>query len=297
MATSAPARRDNGQAPAPRHDFRSIVEKSADKLRATLPVTLQPQAERFARVALIEFNRNRDLASCDALSVWNAVLQAAEMGLEVGKPHDYAHLVPFSGKCELLIDYKGMLALARRSGHYGLIDTRIVRRGDTFRYAYTPDLDFYHEPCLGPDAGPLTHVYAVAKLTNGERIIEVMTADQVESIRKGSRSANSPAWKNHWDEMARKCPIKRMLKKQERSTELAAAIAHDDRDYDPNRMTVSVAPGAGATASARLASRLAPSLPAPEDISQESPVAPEDVSQDDDGEPWSDEDDGVARDG
>jgi len=66
-------------------------------------------------------------------------------------------------------------------------------------------------PALDSD-GRVTHVYAVARLKDGGIQREVMTTAEVEKIRKKSRAGQSGPWKEHWDEMAKKTVIRRLVK-------------------------------------------------------------------------------------
>jgi recombination protein RecT len=244
--------------------FPALVESRRDELAAILPDGMS--ADRFVKVARVAYANSPDLAKCDPGTVLLCVMQAAELGLEIGKPLDLAHLVPFGRECTLLIDYKGMLELARRTGAFAAVDARIVYSADTFDLHYDPTPVFMHRPSLDAERGQPTHAYAYARLTSGELQFEIMTAAEVEAIRNGARSGNSPAWKNHWCEMARKVVLKRLLKRLPRSPHLARAVELDDAGYDLDRMTVSTAPRSGSRAAA-LADRLGapPALPAPED--------------------------------
>jgi recombination protein RecT len=248
--------------PPGRKAFPALIDASRERIAAILPDGVSP--DRFAKVALVAFAQNPELARCDPNTVLLCVMQAAELGLEIGKPLDLCHLVPFKGQCTLILDYKGMLDLARRSGDFAEIGTRLIYARDEFSLEYDPSPVFRHRPHLGEDRGEVTHAYAYARLRSGALVMEVMTTADVEAIRRGANSSSSPAWRNHWGEMARKAPLKRLLKRQARSPHLARAIDLDDAGYDLDRMRVSTAPRQG-TRAAALADRLAAqALPPPE---------------------------------
>jgi recombinational DNA repair protein RecT len=129
----------------------------------------------------------------------------------------------------LILGFPGLLELARRSGQFRSVETRVVHENDDFDLSYDPEPKFRHSPNLD-DPGRERLVYAYARLTSGELAFEVMTWDQVEAIRRRlpEFQANSPAWKNFWGEMARKVVLKRLLKRLPSSIELAEGIDRDE---------------------------------------------------------------------
>jgi recombination protein RecT len=59
-----------------------------------------------------------------------------------------------------------------------------------------------------------------------------MTHGEIEKIRNISRAKDNGPWKDHWNEMARKTVLRRLMKYLSLSPELANAIAADDSTYD-----------------------------------------------------------------
>jgi recombination protein RecT len=255
--STAPARQQ------PVKDFPARLEGRRDEIARALPSGLA--VDRFIMTARIAYSQEPKLTRCSQDSVLIAVMKAAELGLEIGKPLDMCHLVPYGQECNLIIDYKGMIELARRTGEYAAIDARLVHEADEFELYYDPAPVFRHRPHLGPDRGEITHAYGWCRLRTGADHIEVMTRDEIEAIRRGSSSGTSPAWRNHYGEMCRKTPLKRMFKRTPRSVELARAIEIDDARYDLSRMHVSGPPRTGPK-SQRVLERLeSRGLPAPEE--------------------------------
>jgi recombinational DNA repair protein RecT len=64
-----------------------------------------------------------------------------------------------------------------------------------------------------------------------------MTRDEVEAIRKRSRSANNGPWATDFDEMAKKTVFRRASKWIELSSEIRDAFDNDDKDYVDGRVT------------------------------------------------------------
>src|ERR1035437_9236031 len=76
-------------------------------------------ADRSIRMALTAANKSPKLLECSMESIGLSLLQASQLGVEINGRD--AHLVPFKNKnggydCQLIIDYKGFVQLAYRSG-------------------------------------------------------------------------------------------------------------------------------------------------------------------------------------
>jgi len=195
--------------------FKGLVESRRDAIQAMLPKHLS--AERICRVAIMAASRNPLLLECDQASIVRAVMTASQLGLEPGSPIGGAHLVPFrngrTGKHEaqLIIDYRGLIDLARRSGNIVSIEAHVVHKADRFTCQFGLDAKLEHEPSwTAEDPGPMVAVYAVAKLKDGGEQAEVMTRAQVDAIRKRSRASDGGPWVTDYDEMARKTVVKRL---------------------------------------------------------------------------------------
>ena len=233
QAANLPAERTAATTPAKpsKNDFRSLIETSGPRLSDVIPAMMRKHLtpERIIRISLAAYSRKEELRKCEPLSILNAIIQAAQLGFEADGPLGHAYLVPYAGQCTMQIGYKGFCDLARRTAGYDLIDSRLVFAKDVLSLEYTPSPDFRHTPHLGPDPGLVTHAYAYAYLKGSDRpIFEIMTAKELTKVRNSSRSANSPAWKTWEGEMQKKIPLKRMLKDQPLSIELADAIAYDN---------------------------------------------------------------------
>lgn len=186
----------------------------------------------MVRLTLAAVNRSGDLVNCSQLSILNVLMQSSQLGLELNSPLGHAYIVPYKGQATFQLGYRGMIELARRSGEFKVVEARAVHGRDVFSIRYDPEPVLDHVPYLGEDdPGEITHVYAYARLKSGGLAFEMMTSNQVDRIRNGSVSANSPAWKNHWGEMAKKVVMKRLLKRQPCSIEMADAIDLDN-EYD-----------------------------------------------------------------
>ncbi len=262
MATTSkanlPANTAKNQAMAARSVARPIdeeVKKSLqavrDKLADVLPGYMT--AEKQIQVVSIMAFGNPKLAHCDRASLLSSVVRAASYGLDLDPVAQEAFLIPRGVKqengsyrdfCFFQIGFQGLRKLALQSGQIALLRTDVVYANDPFRFAHTPSLDFYHEPRVFGDRGPILGVYSHAELTSGAHSIEVMSEAQVNEVRDKVLNAASrkgkdgkdyrPAspWDDHWSEMARKTVLKRHCKSLPRSMQLDRALHDDNLIYD-----------------------------------------------------------------
>ncbi|MFX5956624.1 recombinase RecT, partial [Acinetobacter baumannii] len=86
---------------------------------------------------------------------------------------------------QVIIGYKGLIDLARRSGQIVSIAAHEVCENDKFELVYGIDEKLNHTPAMGA-RGEVVGFYAVAKLTGGGYAFEFMSRQQVEEIRGNS---------------------------------------------------------------------------------------------------------------
>jgi recombination protein RecT len=209
---------------------RDLFEKNKGELEAALPRHLT--ADRMLRIVMTEVRKNPDLLDCDKRSLFGAVIQSAQLGLEPGSALGHAYLIPFwNGKkkireVQFMPGYRGYIDLVGRSGRVSHIVARVVREGDQFDWRYGIEERLEHIP--EGDEGELTHVYAIAFLKDGGHSFEVLTRNQVDAIRKRSKASDSGPWVTDYDEMARKSAVRKLFKYLPVSIEIQRAVGLDD---------------------------------------------------------------------
>lgn len=226
------------------------------KQQMALALPKHMTADRLARIALTEIRKVPKLAQCDQTSFLGAIMQVAALGLEPGGALGHAYLIPFDKnkrvgsewvydrtEVQLIIGYRGMIDLARRSGQIVSLSARIVYANDKFSYGYGLDETMEHIPHEGTEPGEMTHVYAVARLVGGGVQFEVMSRAKVERTRDESQGykaavdaakrykkteVDSP-WTKHFDEMAKKTVIRQLFKYLPVSIEIQRAVGLDEQ--------------------------------------------------------------------
>tara|TARA_Y100000310_G_C20649464_1_gene798543 strand:+ start:34 stop:876 length:843 start_codon:yes stop_codon:yes gene_type:complete len=171
----------------------------------------QVDPDRLVRVALSEIRGNPKLQKCSPASLVSAILASGKLGLEPGLLGQ-AYLVPYGQECTLIVGYRGLIDLARRSGEVEKIEARLVYEHDDFAVSFGTDEEFTHRPKMFGDRGAVIGVYAEAYYQSGTVQREFMTREEVEAIRSRSRAGKSGPWVTDWPEMARKTVVRRLVK-------------------------------------------------------------------------------------
>lgn len=211
-------------------NLRGLLQKQQGEILKAIPKGLD--AQRFVRAALTVFARTPKLLDCDTNSVLGAVMQAAQLGLELDPGMGQAYLVPYGRTCTMITGYQGLVALAMRTPDVKSVIARAVYEKDLFDYELGLNEVLKHKPTGEPDKGNLTHVYAVSKLVDKDGMIlvfEVMSKKEVDAIRARSRAKDSGPWVTDYEMMARKTVVRRLSKWLPKATDFGRAIAAEDR--------------------------------------------------------------------
>ena len=213
-----------------RQDLNAMQPEFAKALPAHMP------SERFVRTTMTAIQNNPDILKADKQSILSSCMKAAQDGLVIDGRE--AALVILGGKATYMPMTAGIMKLVRNSGQLSSLTAHLVYEKDSFGYNPALDTAPRHEPDWFGTRGKVIGVYAVAKLKDGSTVVEVMSRDDVEAIRKRSRSSGAGPWVTDWNEMARKTVIRRISKYLPKSTDrdedarVFQAIERDDEDYD-----------------------------------------------------------------
>lgn len=200
----------------------------------------QLDSKRLLKIAQIAIMSTPKLMECDVASLLTAVGQCAQLGLEPNTPMGLSYLVPFSTKrngqfvnsVQVVIGYKGLINLARRSGQIVSIAAHEVCEKDKFELVYGLDEKLNHTPAMG-ERGEVIGFYAVAKLKDGGHCFEFMSRHQIEAVRENSQGfqqakkydkSDKHLWTVHFIEMGRKTVIRRLAKYLPMTAEFTTAL-------------------------------------------------------------------------
>ena len=204
--------------------IRDLISSDRFKDQVALALPKHCTPDRFARVALTALNRTPKLAECTQQSLLQCLMDLSALGLEPDGRR--AHLIPYGDKATLVIDYKGLVELAIRSGEISTIHADVVCENDVF--AYNMGKIEKHEIDFKKSRGAMYAAYAHVVMKDGSIKDEVLSKDDVDAIRKRSRAANSGPWVTDYNEMAKKTAFRRCSKWLPLSAELREKIEKDD---------------------------------------------------------------------
>lgn len=194
-------------------DLRSIItsDKMKQQFAAALPHHLTP--DRFCRIALTALTRTPKLADCTQESLMRCLLDLSAYGIEPDGRR--AHLIPYkknwkddSGKwqscmeVQLILDWKGIAELAMRSGIIAKLHADIVCENDVFEYNLGEVVQ--HKIDFKSPRGAMYAAYAMAVTKDGPVFVAVLNKDEIDSVRKRSKSSDNGPWVTDYNEMAKK---------------------------------------------------------------------------------------------
>jgi recombination protein RecT len=218
---------------SPRGSLLAVLEKQEGAIIASLPKHLP--AERMLRIGRTAISKTPALWECSPQSVIASIVEASQLGLEPNGPLGEAALVPFKNwrtkgkECQLMVQYRGYIELAERSGKVEFVDAQVVYEGDQFEFEYGSEQKLRHVPAFSrPASAGVVCVYGIVKFKTGASKFVVLSPAEVEEIRSCSRAADGDAWKKWWGEMAKKTALRRLFKYVPLSSEMKRATLIDD---------------------------------------------------------------------
>lgn len=205
--------------------------------------------DRLIRTVIVSVERLPALLSADRQSVFMAAMSAACLGLEVDGVTGQAYLIPFKGKAQLVIGYKGFNTLAARGGIS--ISGNVVREGDDeWDFRLGSGGFVRHKPSLARARDRrIIAAYAVAEHRDRPPVIEVIGIDDIEAVKEkspGARMRDSP-WNDPgvgFPAMAAKTAKRRLQRSLPLVPQFAVAAAMDQA-FEEEGVGGHVEPGRG----------------------------------------------------
>lgn len=198
--------------PANKGDIRSYIQSDAVKKQIGMVLPKHLTSDVMARVVCTAILKQPKLAECKIESLLQSVMLLSQFGLlPDGRS---AHLIAYGNICQAIVDYKGYIARASENGLKN-ISYDIVCLNDKFTWKRGNDgLQFEHEPdWRQPSRGEMFAAYCVWTNANGQFEGEIMTRNEIESIRQRSKASNSGPWVTDFNEMAKKTVVRRAAKR------------------------------------------------------------------------------------
>jgi recombination protein RecT len=216
------------------------IQNVADELSAIGPqiaALLPPDIslDRFRSVALAAIRQKPDLLRCNQQSLFSACLAAAQDGL-LPDGREGA-IVPRKGLAVWQPMIGGIFKRVKTSGSVASLSANVVYEGEQFAVLLGDEDRIVHQRDLAlVKPGHEVAVYAIAKLKDGSKEREIMTWEQVMTVRQASAMPNSGPWTDWPDEMARKTVVRRLAKRlpvlEQGDEALHRTIERVDQLYD-----------------------------------------------------------------
>lgn len=171
---------------------------------------------------LFAVNRNPDLLKCTPESLQLAMRESLALSLPIGGAIEKSYILPYNNKkkgkkeAKLVLSYKGLIELVRRSGELASVRCQSVREGDQFEIIDGTEQELRHKPSLDAerDSRQITHVYVVFRMKDGSRVYDVWSAQAINKHKEryvpGWTNPDSP-WNTSWEAMAFKTVIRSMI--------------------------------------------------------------------------------------
>ena len=227
-------------------NVKELLWNDAAKIQLQQVAAAHMKPERMMRLMANAIRTTPKLGECDPMSLLGGLMTCAGLGLEPNTLMGHAYLIPFKNnrkkitEVQLVVGYKGLIDLARRSGHITSISANIHYSDDeVWEYEEGTEARLRHIP--GAQEGDKRHAYAIAKFRDGGHAYVVLPWAKVMKIRDGSQgwqtavkfgATDRNPWKSHEDEMAKKTAIRALAKYLPLSVEFRDALTVDGGKAD-----------------------------------------------------------------
>jgi len=226
-------------------NVRELLVNDMAKQQLATVAAKHMRPERMMRILANAMRTTPQLAECEPLSLLGAMMTSASLGLEPQTPLAHAYLIPFKNRrkgvteVQFIIGWRGMIALARRSGAVVNIHADVVYQNDEFSFEYGSDQHLRHKPS-GERENP-QYAYCYAKLTDGEAFIVlpwpeiIKTRDNSQGYQTAKRygKLDETPWVKHVHAMAKKTAVRRLFDELPISIEeVSEAVGVDEQRND-----------------------------------------------------------------
>lgn len=171
---------------------------------------LKEKSDGFMVSVLNLVNNDSYLSSVDPMSIVTSAMVAASLDLPVDKNLGYAWIIPYKGKAQFQLGYKGYIQLAQRSGQYQSLNVIEVYEGELRGWnRLTEQFEFDPEGRL---SDKVIGYVGYFELLNGFKKTVYWTKQEIE-LHKRKFSKSDFGWKKDFDAMAKKTVLRNMLSK------------------------------------------------------------------------------------
>ncbi|MEQ7264452.1 recombinase RecT [Enterococcus hirae] len=179
-------------------------------MKSKFKEVLKEKSDGFMASVLNLVNNDSYLSSVDPMSIVTSAMVAASLDLPVDKNLGYAWIIPYKGKAQFQLGYKGYIQLAQRSGQYQSLNVIEVYEGELRGWnRLTEQFEFDPEGRL---SDKVIGYVGYFELLNGFKKTVYWTKQEIE-LHKRKFSKSDFGWKKDFDAMAKKTVLRNMLSK------------------------------------------------------------------------------------
>lgn len=205
----------------------------SENVKNRIKQVLNEKSTQFITSALSLVNSDTKLQECEPTSIFNACLVSASLDLPINNNLGFAYIIPYGGKAQFQIGYKGFIQLALRTGQFKTINATDVRKGEIKYFnRLSGEIEFeWIEDEAEREKNEVIGYVSYFELLNGFSSTFYMTKERVDKHAKKYSQTYKKGfglWKDDFDSMALKTVTKLNLSKNSPlSVEMQKAIIAD----------------------------------------------------------------------
>ena len=190
---------------------RDVIQSVEKDWNAVENLRLSFAKEMGFALQIVEGN-----AQLKALSAQNpddlkrAIYNVALTGLSLNPVLKQAYLMPRKGKLIFEPSYMGLTEILVQAGTIVQMESSVVCENDYIEIELGDVQRITHKINITQKRGEIVGAYAIATLPSGQKHHEILTREELESLKL--RSPSKTAWESDFSEMCRKSAIRRIFK-------------------------------------------------------------------------------------
>ena len=203
---------------------RTMLQKSEGEIVKALSGALDPV--QFSRICMTTYQLGGErMQEADPRSFVAAIIEAAQLGLTPVNVLGECYIIPRWNRdtrsmwAYFQLGYRGAMKLARRGGEVNDIQPELVYANDHFHESKGTDRGIEHVPwyCNGKDEpGELILGYCTAERRDGKVSFRTITRAEIDKAARRSGDPRndqlSNVWRDHFEAMALKTTVHRLVK-------------------------------------------------------------------------------------
>ena len=183
---------------------------NTNTMRKKFEEVLKDKSDGFMASVLNLVSNDSYLSSAEPMTIVTSAMVAASLDLPVDKNLGYAWIIPYKGKAQFQLGYKGYIQLAQRSGQYKALNVIEVYEGELEEWNRLTEV-FKFNP-NGKQSDQIIGYVGYFELLNGFKKTVYWTKQEIET-HKRKFSKSDFGWKKDYDAMAKKTVLRNMLSK------------------------------------------------------------------------------------